>query len=77
MEYMFPTMFFMIPVCAAAFWVYSLVKYIKAKKAPDSLNADEKKSLRTQLIVSSVVAGVLVGAVIGICVLLFMAVAYM
>lgn len=77
MGYILTAMFFMIPACAVAFWVYSLVKYTKARKAPESCSEEKKKALKTQLIVSSVIAGVLVGAVIGICVLMFMAVAYM
>lgn len=77
MEYMLATLFFMVPVCAVAYWVYSLVKYTKARKAPESCNAEEKKTLKTQLIVSSVVAAVLVAAVAGISVLMYMVVAYM
>lgn len=77
MQYMFTVFLFLIPICAVAYWVYALVKYVKAKKSPDSIEPEKKKSLKIQLTVSSIVAGVLVAAVAGICVLMFMAVAYM
>ena len=77
MQYMFTVFLFLIPICAVAYWVYALVKYVKAKKSTDSLEPEKKKSLKIQLTVSSIVAGVLVAAVAGICVLMFMALAYM
>lgn len=74
-------LFAVIPVAAVIYAIVSIVSYSSAKKAnlknPDTFNAEEMKSRKNSMIISSVVAGVLLAVVIAFACLMFMAVAYM
>ena len=75
------TIFFGIPVLTVGFFIRSLYAYIKARKInkefPDTFPAEEMKKRIVRLVVSSIMMGVLVAAVIGFIWLMYMAVAYM
>ncbi len=79
--YVSTALFLLIPIAIIAFFAVSLCKYVSAKKknkkTPGAVIAREMDRLKTVLIVSSVAAGVLLAAVIGITVLMYLAVAYM
>ncbi|MBQ2767722.1 MAG: hypothetical protein IJF49_06560 [Clostridia bacterium] len=73
--------FYGIPAAAILFFAVSLVRYCTAKKqnkrVPNSISAEELRSRRLMLIISSVIAGLLAAVVIAFTVLLFVAVAFM
>ena len=73
--------FYGIPLGAIAFFVVSLVRFCRGKKAnkltPGAVSPEEMRARKTMLVVSSVILGVLVVVVIGFTALIYMAVAYM
>lgn len=73
--------FYGIPLAAIVFFVVSVYRYVKAKRAnkrqPGTFSEEEVNSRKLCMIVSSVIMGILVLIVVGLAVLLFMAVAYM
>ncbi len=74
-------LFFGIPILTVGFFIKSLYGYIKARKTnkeiPDTFPAEEMKKRLVRLVVSSIMMGVLVAAVIGVIWLMYMAAAYM
>ena len=72
---------FGIPLASVILFVCSLIRYLDAKgqnrERPGAISPEQMKRLRTQLIISSVILGVLVAVVVGIVVLLYLAIAYM
>ncbi|MBR2338494.1 MAG: hypothetical protein IKA63_03400 [Clostridia bacterium] len=81
MFYLIEFLFFAIPLAAIAFFIVSLVLYCSARKQnkrqPGSVSAETMKLRKVLLIVSSVIVGVLLSMLIGLCALLYMAVAFM
>lgn len=78
---LFSTLIYLIPLAAIAFFIVSLCSFIGAKKQykaePNDANKQKKNATKTQLIVSSIIMGVLVTIVIAFIALMFTAVAYM
>ena len=74
-------MFFAIPALLLCFFVFSLYRYLHAKKinksAPNSFSQNEIKYRKTMLIVSSIIAALFAFIVIGFIFLLYMAIAFM
>ena len=74
-------LFFAVPIGAIVFFAVSLHRYRSAKEQnkqlPGSVSQEQMKIRKLLLILSSVIAGVLVLAVIGVIVTLFFAIAFM
>ena len=81
MIYAIIAMFLAIPIIAVVGWVLNLIKYCQAKREnelnPDAYSKEELKSIKSNLIISSVVAFVLVAAIVGLIVTFAMGIAYM
>lgn len=77
MAYLIQFLFWAIPLGAIAFFIVSLILYLRAKCQPDSVSAEKLKTRKFLLVVSSVIAGVLAAVVIGFIALMFLAVAFM
>lgn len=81
MYYITQFLIWALPVAAIVLFVVSLVRYIRARRAnrraPDTYNKWQMTSRQVWLIVTSVIVGVMVLAVIGFAALLMMAVAFM
>lgn len=81
MAYIFSILLYMIPLLFFAFFIISLVMYIKTikqnKKCPDSTLQAKITTWRVLLIVSSVLAGIMLAIVIAIIALMYMVIAYM
>ena len=79
--YLTVILFYSIPAAVIAFFVVSLIRYLRAKKKnrnmPGTYTDTQLKARRLCLIVSSVIAGVLVTVVLAFACLLFMAIAFM
>lgn len=79
--YLFMTFIYFIPLIAIVFFIVSLSNFIGAKKQykiePNEMNEQKKRASKTQLIVSSVIMGVLLAVVIGFMALMYTAIAYM
>ena len=78
---LFMSFIYLVPVASIAFFIVSLVNFIGAKKVykanPTEINLQKKNETRTMLIVSSVILGVFLVAIIAFMALMFVAVAYM
>ncbi len=78
---MFQILFFSLPILSVIFFVYSLCRYIAAKKKlkadPAAVLYSEMSRIKTQFIIASVIMGAFVAVLIGFTVLMFLAVAYM
>ena len=72
---------FAVPIIAVISWILHLTKYLKAKQEirtnPDSYGKEEMKAIRTNFIISSVIAFVLIGVIIGLIVIFAIGIAYM
>ena len=81
MIYVFIAMFLAIPIMSVIWWISNLVAFCKAKNNnklnPDTHSKEEMKTLRSKLILSSVVAFVLVGVVGGTIVTFALGIVYM
>lgn len=77
MAYLIQFLFWAIPLGAIAFFIVSLILYLRAKRQPDSVSGEKLKTRKFLLVVSSVIAGVLAAVVIGFIALMFLAVAFM
>ncbi len=81
LSYLIVALFFLIPLAAVVFFLVCLAKYCKAKKRmshdPDCYSEADFKRLKTGLIISAVVAGILVTIVIYIIIMLTLAIAFM
>ena len=79
--YLTVILFYSIPAAVIAFFVVSLIRYLRAKKKnrnmPGTYTDTQLKARRLCLIVSSVIAGVMVTVVLAFVGLLFMAIAFM
>lgn len=77
----FAVLFYLIPLLCLAFFITSLVMYIKLvkknKRCPDSTLQSKIFVWKTLLIVSSVLAGIMLIILIAIIALMTMALAYM
>lgn len=73
--------FFALPVGAICFFVLSLIRFIKGKRAlrnaPDSISPEAMGKRKLCLILSIVILGVLLAVFIGLCALVFIGIAYM
>ena len=62
-------LYYAIPAGALIFFIVSIVRYIfaksKNKKAPGTYNESQMKNLKKLLKISSLIAGVLAGVIIG------------
>ena len=74
-------LFWLVPISAVVFFVVSLCMYLSAKRKnkreAGSVPENVLKARKIALIVSSVVFGLLLAAVIALALLLYMAIAYM
>lgn len=81
MLYYVQYIFYGVPILALVFFCVSLVRYISAKRKnkrqPESVGAKELQRRKLLLIISSVIVGVFVFAIVGLIVLLHTAVAFM
>lgn len=81
MFYAFIAMFFIIPILSVIWWIFSLVKFSKAKRvnkaAPETYPKEEMKALKTNLKISSVVAFILTAGVIATTITFAVGIAYM
>lgn len=72
---------FTLPVMSVVGWIFNLMKFIRAKKenseVPDTHSKEEMKAIRSNLIIASVIAFILVAAVVGLIALFTMGIAYM
>ncbi len=70
-----------LPVAAVAFFIVSLVMYLRARRAnrldPEAYSKEQMTARLVCLIVSSCMAGIMLLMVIGFAMLLLMAVAFM
>lgn len=73
--------FFIIPATVLSIFAITLYRFKSAQKknkaCPGSFSEGEIKKRKIMLIVSSVITGVFVAMMIGICAIMYMAVAYM
>ena len=81
MIYAFIAMFLAIPIIAVVGWILNLTEYCRTKRNiesnPDVESKDALKPIKTNLIISSVIAFVLVAIIIGLIVTFAMGIAYM
>lgn len=77
MAFLIQFLFWAVPLGAIAFFIVSLILYLRAKRQPDSVSREKLKTRKFLLVVSSVIAGVLAAVVIGFIALMFLAVAFM
>ncbi len=81
MIYAFIAMFLAIPIIAIVGWILNLIEYCRTKRNiesnPDIDNKDALKPIKTNLIISSVIAFVLVAIIVGLVVTFAMGIAYM
>lgn len=81
MEYLALCAYLTLPVLSVIYFIFSAVRYNSAKKKnaanPDTVSAEEMKSRKRSLIISSCLAGFMVVALISISALFFMSIAYM
>lgn len=73
---MFAALFYGLPIAALAWFVYSLGRYLTAKKDGGHDEKDLRR-FRWTAILSGVIAGVLLSVVIGFLVLIGISIAYM
>jgi hypothetical protein len=76
MIYAFIAMFLAIPIMSVIWWITNLIDFCKAKKNSET-TPEEMKSLKSNLIISSVVAFVLAGVVGGTIITFAMGIVYM
>lgn len=76
MIYMIIAIFFAVPIISVISWVLNLIKYCQAKRNSE-LTPEEIKPIKSNLIISSVIAFVLVVIIVGLIVLFAMGIAYM
>ncbi len=73
MIYAIIAMFFVIPIIAVIWWISNVVKFRQAKRNnklnPDTHSKDEIKDIKSNLIISSIIAFVLMAIVVGLVVL--------
>lgn len=81
MFYIIILVFFTVPIIAVAGWILNLTKYIQAKREnkenPDTHSKEEMKSIKSNLIISSVIAFILVAIIVGLVITFAMGIAYM
>lgn len=74
-------LYYVIPAAALAFFIFSLIRYIKAKRkckfSSEAYTAAQLQSRLICLIVSAVIAGIMLTAILTFGVLLSLAVAFM
>ena len=60
-------LYYAIPAGALIFFIVSLVRYVvaKNKKAPDTYSESQMKNMKTLLKISSLIAGVMAGVILG------------
>ncbi len=73
--------FLAIPIIAVIGWLLNLIEYCKTKRNiesnPDINKKDALKPIKTNLIISSVIAFVLVAIIVGLIITFAMGIAYM
>ena len=81
MIYAIMALFFVIPIIAVIGWVLNLIKYCNARREnklnPYTHSKEEMKAIKSNLIISSVIAFVLMAVVVGAIVMFAMSIAYM
>ncbi len=79
--YFTAALFYAIPVAAIGFFIFSLCRFLSARKQnklqPGSIDQQVFTSRKTMMIVSSVILGILVAIVICMSVLIYLAVRFM
>lgn len=74
-------LFFAVPVAAIVFFVISLYLFLSARKKkienPDGISDQILKKRKVMMIVSLIIAGVLVTAVIGFIILMYFSIRHM
>ena len=76
MIYAFIAMFLAKPIMSVIWWITNLIDFCKAKKNSE-ITPEEMKSLKSNLIISSVVAFILAGVVGGTIVTFALGIVYM
>lgn len=73
--------FLAVPVIAVIGWLLNLIEYCKMKRNiesnPDTNKKETLKPIKTNLIISSVIAFVLVAIIVGLIITFAMGIAYM
>ncbi len=81
MIYAIIAMFFAFPIIAIIYWLSSLVKFTRAKKENkinlDTYSNEEMKTLKSSLIMCSIVAAILSIIVFGTVAMFYMGIIYM
>ncbi len=72
---------FAVPIIAVIGWILHLTKYLKAKNEirtnPDSYGQEEMKAIKTNFIISSVIAFILIAVIVSLIVTFAIGIAYM
>lgn len=72
---------FAVPIIAFIGWILNLIKYSKAKKEnqlnPGTYGKEEMKAIKTNFIISSVIAFVLIAVIVSLVVTFALGIAYM
>ncbi|MBR2953423.1 MAG: hypothetical protein IKC45_03460 [Clostridia bacterium] len=72
---------FAVPIIAVIGWILNLIKYSKAKKEnqlnPSTYGKEEMKAIKTNFIISSVIAFVLIAVIVSLIVTFALGIAYM
>jgi len=81
LSFLAPMIFIGCPLASIVYFIVCLVRFLRANKAnkitPELKNDDDFRELRRQLIISSIIMGVILAVVGGIVALMAMAIAYM
>lgn len=81
MFYAIIALFFAIPIIAVIGWTLNLIKYCQAKRNfkinPDVYSKEELKPIKSNFVISSVIAFILVAIFVGLIVTFAMGIAYM
>lgn len=80
-SYLVVAVFFLIPIASVIWFAICLFRFCKAKKIakqdPERYNESDLKGIKTVLIISAAVAGILVAIIISLIILFSLAIAYM
>lgn len=76
MIYAFIAMFLAIPIMSVIWWITNLIDFCNAKKNSE-ITPEKMKSLKSNLIISSVVAFILAGVVGGTIITFALGIVYM
>ncbi len=81
LSYLVSVLYFLIPAASLAFFAGSLIAYLRAKgknkRVPHTYSAEQMKTRKICLVVSSVIAGIFLLVILSFVGLIMMAVAFM